>query len=56
MKKTQLELKLSCGNESDPDLDLWPAAYRVGNTDSVSEKSASRGIEDKTASVVLIIS
>ena len=43
-------------NERDPDLDLWPPASPVGNTFGVSAKSASRGIEDRNASVVLIMS
>ena len=43
-------------NESNPDLDLWPPASRVGTHSGVSAESAPRGIEERTASVVLIMS
>ena len=43
-------------NESNPDLDLWLPGSRVGTYSGVSAESASRGIENRTASVVLIMS
>ena len=43
-------------NESDPDLDLYPPASPVETHSGVSAESASPGIEDRTASVVLIMS